>query len=431
MQRRRITCGVRGEPQYLTGVDIFNTHVGVPSVFVYPQGLDAAALRDSLPKVLARYPVLAGRLRTGDQGQPCIDLNDAGIDFKVHRCRGRLPAYGPDRPLWPVVGAFFSPIVPWRVVDRDQPLVVLELHEFEGGGAILSITGVHSVLDGGAFWSFMLDWVRVHQGHDILAPVIDRNAVIRHSQAHMHLPYRLGLVHPQSAWRRAGVYSHLAWNLLGGYDKHVFRVQAETLERWKAQARESLPQGEQPSPGDLVGAHCLRMLSPHMRSGRDRGLAWVTDLRFRRNLSLPRKYVGNAVLQLRVSLSADELARHDLSTLAARCRLPLEAASTDDVLGFMAWMERHRQTKTIGQLLSTNLTGALRAGLVLNSCTHFPIYKIDFGAGPPSWHDHPRVPYRAAYLSPAPSRDGAIDVHLSAPRREVAAVRAQTDAAPH
>jgi len=67
-RKRLIRCGQPSEPQYLTGIDLMIGHPVSPLLMVYPKGLDALALAESLAKVLVHYPLYAQRLKRDAQG---------------------------------------------------------------------------------------------------------------------------------------------------------------------------------------------------------------------------------------------------------------------------------------------------------------------------------------------------------------------------
>jgi shikimate O-hydroxycinnamoyltransferase len=416
-----ITCGLKVDRQYLTGMDLIFNHTGTPVALVYPHGLDAQALQHSLAATLQSYPVFTGRLKSDADGHVYIDGQDQGLRFVVTQHDTALPAYGVQRPMGTELLRYATRILPWRVVDHDQPLFVIEVHQFACGGAILTLTGCHSICDGAALWTFFLDWVRVHGGHAISPPTLDRNAVIAFSQAQMQHPYTQGLIFPTSKLVRWQLFARHAWLYLRHIDKAVFRIRADQISQWKQAARERDPQGDALASHDLVTAYCMQRISSRMRSDSPRYMGVVTDLRYRRGLGIPRKYVGNGLGQDKLILSAQELAQDDLATLARKCRVPLEGVSQEALLGYLGFMEQHRQQHSIGSLMFESGVQALHAGVILNNCAHFPIYKLDFGTGTPSWCDNERAAYRKLMIAAAPSMDGSLDVHLSAPRHELAA----------
>lgn len=59
-----------------------------------------------------------------------------------------MPRPNAERPLGKELTNFFPSILPWNVEDKDQPVCVIQLHQFECGGSIFSITNCHTLADG-------------------------------------------------------------------------------------------------------------------------------------------------------------------------------------------------------------------------------------------------------------------------------------------
>lgn len=415
--------GVTASPQYLTGVDIFNSHTGIPLTLVYPQGLDVKAMADAMVEQIRRAPPMAGRIRTDTKGLPYIDCNDGGVAFRVHRARGPMPPYGPALHMARELKRFAKPIFPWQVVNKDTALFHVDVHVFEDGGAVLCITGIHSLYDGAMFWHFMQEWAQTSRGAEAPPVDFDRSALIRIGQEHIDEPYTGHMVYQTTLGQRLKLFARFAWYHLTALEKVVFRIPASTIEAWKAQARLELPDHPGVSTSDLVALHCLKEMSPLMSSQEDRFVGMVIDLRYKRRLRLPRHFYGNALGHGEVRYTKDELARDSLALLASRCKVPTESVSDKVFVGFLALIERLRQSGQIPTLMMKNATDTLEAGLVLNNCSHFPIYEIDFGTGKPSWHDNVQVVYRMLMLCPTPDGDGGIDVHLTARKQELTALK--------
>lgn len=415
--------GVRCPTQRVSGIDIFTSHMGIPIVQVYPKGLDVANLQRSLTTMLGKYPLLAGRMRKDAQGLPCIEGNDAGVRFKVHQCDGPLPAYGPANHLHPLLKGFHTPIYPWNIFKDSQPLFEVNVYQFADGGAILSNTAAHSVMDGTAYWNFMVDWAACARGEEVPARSMEREQLIELGQANLKAPYTRGYVY-EMGWRdRLSMYAGLGWQHLVSIDKDVFRIPAATIEQWKQQARTEFPDADGVTTAELVTAHCLKVLNPLWQHRRDRCLGHVIDLRYKRRLRVPRHFFGNALGHGEVMYSADELDKQSLAAIALKSRMPAESLTNEDLLGYLGLMERARQTKGILGLMMRSVGRTLDGGLVLNNCSHYPMYEIDFGTGRPSWHDATRVVFRMLMIIPTPEMDGGVDIHLTALKPELEAMR--------
>jgi shikimate O-hydroxycinnamoyltransferase len=416
-----VKSGAPLAPQYLTGLDLQATHGGTSCALVYPQGLDADGLVQSLAGVLAAYPVLSGRLRRDAQGYVFIDPCDTGVAFLVKRHAHGLPHYGHRQPLDRDMARYFTRIMPWQVVDRPKPLMTIELHQFAGGGALLTFTTVHSVCDGGALWSFLLDWARVHRGGHISPPALDRNAVIRFAQAQLGTPCETPTLHAATWFERCALHARFAWQYLTALERRIIRIGPQEIQQWRQDAKAQGLNGDGLGAHDLAVAHCLRQWSAHTHSRSPRQLSLISDLRYRRNLGLSLKYVGNALGRTLVAMSPEQIAQGPLQQLAQRCHVSLDQPGHDTLLGYMGFMERHRLAHTSHTLVTDAARGLLEAGMLINNGAHLPFYKMDFGQGGPSWIETERTPYRSLILTPTPAMDGGFDVRLTAPRSELAA----------
>jgi len=420
VSRQVIQCGARCEPQVLSGVDISTSHMGIPVIQVYRHGLDVDVLRRSLAQVLASYPLIAGRLRKDAQGHAVVDGNDAGVTFSVFRCAGALPDYGPQHHMADHISSFHTPIYPWQVFRPDCPLAHINVYQFDDGGAVLGLCMVHSLIDGQSFWQFMRDWADTARGQSVPLRPMDRSQMVRIGQEHLNEPFTKGYAQIASwgAWLRTA--ARLGWQHLFSLGKGVYRIPATTVQRWRDDAAAEGQGAEKVTPSELVTAHVLKTLAPQWPRKDRYLLGMVIDLRYKRSLRIPRFFFGNALGHRDVPYSPDELARDSLARIGIKSRTSPEGLSTEDLHAYLAMFERARQDKAANRLMLRSIARSVDGGLVLNNCSHFPIYDIDFGTGKPSWHDPVRVVFRMLMIIETPTGDGGFDIHLTAPRRELA-----------
>lgn len=421
---KRLQSGATGQPQYLTGFDIFSGHVGIPVILVYPKGFDLALFERSLVQTLQKYAPITGRMKKDAEGHQYIDCNDAGIDYRVHRCEGNTPPHGVDHPFdKKTIKQFYKPFMPWQVLGKDLALMQVDVHQFQDGGIVLCCHGVHSLFDGSAYWQFMQDWSDVCLGKDVPQRPMDRNAVIATAQTHA-LPddsIPPGLMVKPTIGQMVPLFARLGWRAMTSMDKGVFRIPASTVERWKREAKAEFPDATGASTVELVTAHCLKVLSPLTNSPKDRCVGIVLDLRHKRRLKIPRDYFGNALGYGEARYSPADVQRLSIAALANRCKPAPEQVTTEVLSGFMGLMERFRQKQRVWRLFWRSAGETLDGGIILNNCIHFPIHHIDFGRGGPSWYDICGVAFRMLMVVQTPAMDGGVDLHLSARPKELQA----------
>jgi shikimate O-hydroxycinnamoyltransferase len=418
-----LQSGVTCDAQTISGVDILTSHMGIPVIQVYKGGLDVEVLERSLRQTLARYPLITGRMKKDAQGYSYLIGNDAGIPFSVHRCQGALPDYGPQHHMADHIGSFYTPIYPWNIHKDSTPLAHVNVYLFDDGGAILGISMVHSLIDGSSFWQFMVDWAEAAKGKDTPARPMDRSQLIKIGQDHLNDPIRVGYAY-LATWKQwLGVAFKLGWRHLTDLDKGVYRIPAATVQAWKEQAQAEGNGAEAVMPSELVTAHCLKVLSPIWRADKLRYLGMVIDLRYKRSLRIPRYYFGNALAQRDVPYTAQELAQDSLARIGLKSRTSPEGLTTEDLHAYLGLMERARQSKLAWRVMIRSLSEGIDGGFMLNNCSHFPIYDIDFGTGRPTWHDPIRVTYRMVMVIDTPTSDGGFDIHVTGSKAELAAFK--------
>ncbi len=421
---KRVRAGVTASPQYLSGLDMFHSHASFPLVLVYKRGLDLALLEKGLVEALKRYPLVAGRYKKDAQGLVYVDCNDAGADFRVHRCEGKMP-YSEENPLGKDIMKHVKVLMPWAMVGKDKPPLQVNVHQYADGGVVLCCYATHSVFDGASFWNFMLDWSKACRGM-ALEPhrALSRSVMIDAGKAKVD-PASYDLLEKPGMLKLIGTFARLGWRAVRGIDSGLFRIPAETIEAWKAQSLAALPGSSGLSTGNLVTAYIMKGISPALQPGVDRSVGLVMDLRYKRDLKLPRDYFGNALCYAEARYTAEQLAHESLPVLADKCRAPAEQVNTASVQRMLVDMEAYRQRKANWRLLFKPTVETLKAGLILNNCVQFPIYDIDMGNGAPDWYEMCPATIRLLLIVPTPTKDGGVDLLLSASTAELKSLRAQ------
>jgi shikimate O-hydroxycinnamoyltransferase len=425
VSKEMLKCGVTCGPQYQSGIDVLTADVSIPVIHVHKRGLDVDVLRRSLQATLANYPLIAGQLKTDDKGYKYYIGNDVGVEFEVRKCQGPTPDYGPTHKMSDHLSSYYKQIWPWHRYGKDEGIANFTIYQFDDGGAILSMRMLHSLLDGMSFWQFMKDWASAAQGTPTPPRSMDRQLIIDLGQANINLPYTKGYTYrpPFLEWLR--IFGTLGWQYLTGLSKEVYRVPASTVAQWKTQAQAEGGDAATASPSELVSMHVMRTLSPVWNNQADRYLGTVYDLRYKRSLRIPRYFFGNALGTRDVIYPRKELETASLAQLAIKSRTSSEGLETDDLKAFLGLMEKGRQEKNVKRLVMRAAARSIEGGFVLNNCSHFPIYDIDFGTGPADWHEPIGVVFRMLMVITTPAQDGGFDLHFSGLKAEHAVLAQQ------
>jgi hypothetical protein len=425
VSEKRVHAGLTAPPQYLSGLDMFHSHANFPLVLAYRQGLDVARLEAALKETLRHYPIIAGRYKTDAQGMVYAEANDAGVDFRVHRCAGPMP-YGLERPLGKDVNALVRMVMPWQMVNKDVPFLQVNVHQFEDGAALLCCYVPHSLFDGASFWTFLLDWSKVCRGMPIETPVFDRQILIGAGQQPVDAD-AYDLMEAPSFGGLMALYARLGWRAATDMSREVFRIPASTIQQWKERGQPEAS-GKGVSTGSLVAAYVMQCISPLLPAGQPRSIGLVLDLRYKRDLNIPRGYFGNALAYAEARYSESAFASSDLVSLAEQCRPAPEQVNTAALRKMLALTETYRRKKAAWRLMFKPTVATLHAGLILNNCVNLPMYDIDMGTGTPDWFEMLPATIRMLLVVQTPQRDGGVDLHLSARKAELAALRARLKA---
>lgn len=424
---KRLHAGVTAPRQYLSGLDIFHAHAGIPVVLVYKKGFDLAVAEQALVETLKHYPIMAGRYKKDEQGQVYVDSNDAGIDFRVSRCEGKMP-YGPENPAGKDdIKQFFKLVLPWQVVDKDTPLFQVNIFQFEDDGILMCCYAPHSLLDGSSYWGFMQNWSNACRGLAIKPPSFDRQVMIDAGKTEVEADSYDLMVAP--GWvDYIRTMLGLGWRAVTGLKSEVMRVPAQAIQQWKVQAKAEMPESAGVSTVELVTAYVMKAFSPSMPRGMARSVGLVLDLRYKRRLKLPRDFFGNALCYAEARYSEEDLAQQSVPMLAECCRPNNDQVGTASLFKMLALTEEYRQKKAVWKLIFKPTIETLRAGLILNNVIQLPIYDIDLGRGTPDWYDICPMTIRMLMVVNTPQKDGGVDLHVTARPAELKALRASLKA---
>jgi shikimate O-hydroxycinnamoyltransferase len=412
-----VRSGVKRPAQKLTASDLMVRHVGVAVFYVYDQGLDVERLRRALKETTPHHPMVTGRMQKDADGDDVVVGNDEGLLLEVFDCEGPMPKYGLNHPMRRDCYRFINTILPWRVIPKQTPLVQLGVYRFKDGGTVLSVQVVHSLMDGSTYWNFLQDLTAVAHGSDVAGPVQERDCLFELMQKAASAPdTRKAMAEPDLATKMQ-LYPKLIWqafeNKLG-----VYRISPQAIQAMKGTIPAGEPLGTRVSVADLVTAHAIKLMAPAQRHQGDRMLSMVSDLRYRKALNLPHRMFGNALAQESVTFSHQALMTQTDGELALTFKRPGAMHSTEESLGYLGMLERHRRAGTIGKLIPQAVVSAPEGGFVQNNYNHLPVYGLDLGTGQPSWFNPLAVPFRMLKIVPTPQGDGGVDIHLSVSKAE-------------
>jgi hypothetical protein len=371
----------------LTGLDYFLGNVAVRRVLYFDRPLDAGSVRQSLKKVLRLYPTIEGRINHRDDGAFCIRTGGRGVLFKEATVRLPMPEVGVS--ARPHDASLFVPDLSAKGIMRgDEPMCKVQLTNFQNG-AILGVSTSHILADGGSIWNFFLDWAGYTNQTEVeTRPIIARDEyydLARGDGSHPPVAFPYAELTTKAKLK-------IAYSVLKGIrenETHYIYFDAPSLEAVK-----TLAGGEKLSRFDLLGAMLMKLVAntPAERS-KIINFYTVYNLRLMPAMSIPKAYVGNALVPGDVEFGVPELRSQSVAEIAQRIRNLKNGFTKESVgenIAFVQRLVRENRLDARG-----NIQGLLPLGLYKSLCEGgfiynvwgFPIYEFTVQGNTPVWYD--------------------------------------------
>ncbi len=351
-------------------------------------------LAGALEQLLMLYPLLAGHVE-GDRG--IAWSKGDGVQFDTVESPLRRHE---------ISRAELLPGLTVKAMKQGRaPLFAARLTRLVDG-CVLGVQCSHACADGAAFYTLMDDWGRLARQLPVEAPCLDAEAFPRPADLTREEALRQVT---EAGWAKVGLNTLLGqlWREARGIT-HL-RTQAplppaDQLVAWRQEATQRY--------GGLVSSYAvlaawqlqacrkLNATPPHLPGS----VVTVCNLRGRIP-SLPRKYMGNAVINL---VAHGFRADMDVPEAAAKLQSHLQSYLTGD--GRLLTDYVRLNACATGYPLPyvpfdvDNANGKRPTTLYINDMSKFPIYALDFGTGQPSSVEPPDLP-DPIRLWPAPSAD--------------------------
>lgn len=412
----------------LTVYDLTTGHVFTHRLLFFHKSLDGAELRASLARTLRSFPLLAGRARRDPDGEVRVHCENAGARFLQVLAADPMPEYGPQHPPTAELKRYYQETSPYRVVDRDTPLLVVKLTQMAGGGSALGVSIDHALVDGASFMQFLACWSSEHRGLGYPEPCHDRSIVEELSAPARDGGAERGSTSFAVASRRQRM-ALIARLLVNTRKTSTVRLRytAEEVQAVKDAVMADLDgTGQWVSTNDALVAHlwqCVGRLRARPDEARET-LGLISDLRIRLGDAVPSNYFGNAVTNTLPTMTAGELRSRPLGSIAEAVRSGANDNSLEKVRAEVAFLRAQRAAGRSKQVISRMALDCFDGSVSLNNYSKIPFYQIDLGAGTPFWYEPPHslIPYSVSIV-PTPEQDGGRDVTLVLPKDRARAVR--------
>jgi hypothetical protein len=399
--------------QPLTGFDATMPTDGFCLAMVYPQPLDTCLLVDSLQRTLDQKPYFAGRVFGMGSTLPLVIPNNEGALLSISEFAGCIPSFDIENPLKPMLGRF-AHCIHGIGFDHHTPLLQIKLTNFSDG-CILCVTASQILCDTTAMTGFMQDWSANATKRPIARPApCDRRDVQQMA---------IGDSHSQSHSRVLAAAQHIR-NDCDDIDAATYRLSGSTI----AQLHDSYREAENGiSRQDIIAAFIYLLLIRCNDTARSTpALGVICDVRGK--LELSPSYLGNATCLRFLDPDAPQLKAANIRTIAHGVRKLREDLTATGIRQDLAFWQHRIADGTAARFIPLATHLALEGGIVIHDMSHFDIYALNFGSGPPRWIDIParqspaQAP-RSVLMLPAPPDDGGVDLHVTLPSAEMAMLR--------
>lgn len=417
-QTSLVKCGERRPAQPLSVLDLMAGVTPVKRAAAFSYRLDAEKLLTSLRACLREFPLFCGRLREPPDGKTVIECNDAGLRYTLIDVDRTMPRYGYAQPLKAEFDQLTEPLV-HGPINRDEPIVGIRVTRFLDG-TVIGITNSHVLMDGVGAWLFLERWSQHFRAQlPELEVTFERAPLFQAAQAAKGETPESSLTlgrQPVSVLRLGGFIARVLLSKLTGATA-LFHMSAAMLAAQKSQLSARLPAGEWVSTQDVAMSVMVQAVAAATEL-EELQVGTIYEVRRVPELGLSPHYIGNAAAGRTFTARSAELAQDPLK-VARSMRQMASTVTPQRVRDDLKDMQARITRKNAMRYLPGFLIEQFGNGLMLNNYSRFPIYRADFGSGPPSWGDYPRVPLnRVITLCPDPKGDG-VAVHLTLPRAEM------------
>ncbi|KAI9114604.1 hypothetical protein K1719_014302 [Acacia pycnantha] len=328
-------------------------------------------LKSSLSFTLDFFPQLAGRLAVieHDDGTSSVFIhcNNTGALF-IHALAENLTISDILLPVFlpPIVRSFFPLIEAKNYQGTHKPLFTVQVTELVDG-FFMGFTVNHALADGKSLFHFLTCWSEIARGGGLLSkpPTLERwflNGIER--------PLRI-------RFPKEGDHEKEKLNspLL---PERVFHFSKAKIVELKAKATSTVGSNHKVSSLQVLMAHLWRAIirNQGIDPKEEVNFKLVVDIRPRMNPPLGDNYLGNALDDGTVSMTAGELLRQEgLGKAALEMKKVVELYTEETIVSHLkSWLE-DRRILTISEMFGEAVD--------MGGSPTFNVFGIDFGWGKP------------------------------------------------
>ncbi|WOG90822.1 hypothetical protein DCAR_0310068 [Daucus carota subsp. sativus] len=409
----------------MSNLDLLLPPLDVGIFFCYDDGgknneVMMSMVKKGLGQALVCFPVLAGEVVQNSEGEPEMLCNNRGVDFVEAFADvelRELDLYNPDES----VDAKFVPI-------KKHGVISIQVTEMRHGGVVIGCSFDHRVADAHSINKFLLAWADMTRSNysradNSIEPLLSPDE----SLINKFIPsYRRSLIVPREPGRHDPAIDNMymlikdiASNAAEGppschLQSRIYQISAEQIKLLQAQS------GLKRTKFESFSALLWKLLAQAAKEDKKRcKLGIVVNGRncLSKSASMDN-YFGNVLSVPYGDASVGELKSLPLSEIANLVHACVESAVTEEHFrGLVDWVENHRPQPAMCRIYSCLPSDTEEVAVVVSSGQRFPVSKMDFGWGRPSFGSY-HFPWggTTGYVMPMPSAtddgDWIVYMHL-------------------
>ncbi|XP_051148641.1 spermidine hydroxycinnamoyl transferase-like [Andrographis paniculata] len=384
----------------LSELDQIGVFGHTPTIYYYRPPQDWAApprrifetLRSSLSKALVIFYPLAGRLRWLPGSRLELDCNGVGVQLTEVECAATLDDI---RDSDPPEYSHLVPQVNYSTPLPEIPILLVQITKFRCGGVSLSWNVSHVAVDGTSNLHFLSEWAALARGAPTgPPPVLDRR-FLRAGERPAASGRRSEFVHdtfdPQPV-----VIGEI--NDAGERGKEttvaLLKLTAAQVEDLKREANRSRVDGgsaavKRPyTKYESIVAHMWQCACKARRHAAAQPTAVRICVNVRKHVRRlpppPRKYFGNAIVDVFAKGRSGEITAAPLGHAAARVREAIDMVTEDYVESMIDYLKGMKDFSQLQDIKAPGTNGGTFYGnpnLRVTSWLGLPLHGLDFGWG--------------------------------------------------
>lgn len=359
-----------------SSADWLTGRYAVSIAFFYEHTLDSIQLSSALERVLADFPVFAGRMmRVGTRAR----IEHAGgvpLETVTHRSSLSELIAAAQSPAPP--SDLNTPLSVSKANRGAEPILGVRVTHTRDGGSVLGLTWHHPAGDMASFMLLMRAWSACASGQPHVRPLLveDRQAYLDANLENggaQHSQRRLSL----TEFARLIGYVALRARDTRRVDLLLSDEQLEALRARLTQAT-----GVRVSSNDALCAQLTHALYAMEGPSVRRKLMLVVN--YRRRLGLPAELLGNMLGLVGVEVGGDQTA----ALAAAELRRKVDAFSASDLAhhAIRDFIERAGGLDATWRMVPEDVN-PVRRNLVITSWRNFGVYDVSFDGRRPVYFD--------------------------------------------